>query len=156
LNRIEPGYNYGWRVSYPCDDPNPNPAYNTIPPLWYLPTAQCCVAPTGVVVYTGQQIPQWHNELFMAAANTSTLRHFYLTPDRHGVITTNVVLGASPTVDLENGPDGALWYFEWAGPTTGFLRRLVGPGGGTPTATPSPGGPTSTPGGPTSTPALNP
>ena len=48
----------------------PQPAtYNTIPPLWYLPAGQCCDAPTGITVYTGHQIPQWHNELFMAAYN---------------------------------------------------------------------------------------
>jgi glucose/arabinose dehydrogenase len=43
MNRIEAGYNYGWRASYPCDDPNPSITYNTIAPLWYLPSGQCCM-----------------------------------------------------------------------------------------------------------------
>src|SRR5205085_2071075 len=51
LNRIQAGYNYGWRANYPCDDNNPSPVYNTIPPLWYLGNGgggNCCQAPTGI------------------------------------------------------------------------------------------------------------
>src|SRR5436190_3596119 len=65
MNRIEAGFNYGWRGDYPCDDDNPDPAVNTIAPLWYLPGRNCCIAPTGITVYTGGQIPEWRNHLFM-------------------------------------------------------------------------------------------
>ena len=60
MNRIEAGNNYGWRPDYPCDDnaeAGPDPTYNTINPLWYIRSADCCVAPTGIAVYTGNQIP---------------------------------------------------------------------------------------------------
>ncbi|MEA2575166.1 MAG: hypothetical protein QOH93_2464, partial [Chloroflexia bacterium] len=77
LNRIEAGYNYGWRPSYPCDDNSPNPTYNTISPLWFLGTGSpdttaCCIAPTGVEVYTGTQILQWANNLFMCTLKSSS------------------------------------------------------------------------------------
>ncbi len=165
MNRIEAGYNYGWRASYPCDDGNPSPVYNTIPPLWHLPSAQCCEAPTGITVYSGSQIPQWQNGLFMVTYNTGKLRHFYLDPSRTFVTATNVVLGVAPNMDIETGPDGALWYMEGGGYSPGTLKRIVGSG---PTSTPAPPTntplpthtptptntplPTQTPGGPTATP----
>src|SRR5207253_6845890 len=107
---------------------NPSPQYNTIPPLWYLGTG-CCIAPTGIIVYSGDQIPQWHNELFMAGYNNGSLRHFYLDTSRTHVIATNVVQGVSVGTDLETGPDGALWYIEGGGFTRGTLKRTVGSGG---------------------------
>jgi glucose/arabinose dehydrogenase/plastocyanin len=133
MNRIEGGYNYGWRANYSCDDPNPSPVYNTIAPLWYIPNGPCCDAPTGITVYTGNQIPQWHNHLFMAAYNSSTLRHFYLDQTRTVVTATNAVEGVIAPMDLETGPDGALWYMEGGGYSVGTLKRIVGSGGGTTT-----------------------
>ena len=124
LNRIEPGYNYGWRSSYPCGDTGS--PYNTIPPLWSLPSGQCCVAPTGVHVYTGHQIPQWQGHLFMAAYNNQSLRHVYLDTSRTQATAVNVVQGVSVGTDLETGPDGALWYIEGGGYAPGTLKRIVG------------------------------
>ena len=71
VNRIEGGFNYGWRPNYPCDDESaggPDPQYNTIKPLWTNGT-RCCQAPTGIAVYTATGT-QWRNELFMAAYET--------------------------------------------------------------------------------------
>jgi hypothetical protein len=142
MNRIEAGFNYGWRSSYPCDDANPSPTYNTIPPMWFLGTGgggSCCVAPTGVVVYTGTQIPQWTGHLFMAGYNNQSLRHFYLNGDRTLATTVNVVTGVSAGMDIETGPDGAFWYIQGGGYSPGTLRRITGPGGGTtPTVTIAP------------------
>ena len=136
LNRIVGGYNYGWRDNYPCDDPNPNMEYNSILPLWFLTTSVCCEAPTGVAFYTGNAVPQWHNELFMATYNTRRLRHVYLDSTRTRPTAVNIVQGPEATSDIETGPDGALWYIEGGGYETGTLRRIVGPGGGgTPSAT---------------------
>jgi glucose/arabinose dehydrogenase len=139
MNRIEAGYNYGWRDNYPCDDEAPNgpdPEFNTIPPLWFVPNGSCCIAPVGITFYMGQQIPQWTGQLFMAANNTSELRHFYLNAQHTLVTQTNVVQGISVQGDIETGPDGALWYFD-QNPYSQFvnLKRLSGPG---PTSTPAP------------------
>lgn len=129
LNRIEAGYNYGWRANYPCDDGNPSRTFNTIPPLWHLGNGPCCEAPIGITVYTGRQIPQWQNHLFMATYNTGRLRHFYLNGDRTLVSATNVVEGVTVNMDIETGPDGALWYIEGGGYATGSIKRIVGPPG---------------------------
>jgi glucose/arabinose dehydrogenase/plastocyanin len=139
MNRIEAGYNYGWRSSYPCDDGNvggPDPAYNTIPPLWFLPSGACCEAPTGIEVYSGSNIPQWQNHLFMCSYNNSAFRHFYLTGDRLTATNVNRVNGISCNTDIETGPDGNLYYIQGGGYSNGTLMRVTGPGGGnTPTAT---------------------
>jgi glucose/arabinose dehydrogenase len=125
MNRIEARYNYGWRASYPCDDGSPSIQYNTIPPLWYVPTAQCCIAPTGIAFYTGNQIPEWRNHLFMATYNNSQLRHFYLDAGHTVLTATNVVQGVSIGTDLETGPDGALWYIQGGGYSAGTLKRIA-------------------------------
>jgi glucose/arabinose dehydrogenase len=125
LNRIVGGYNYGWRAAYPCDDANPDPQYNTIPPLWYLDTQLCCAAPTGVLVYTGTQIPQWTGHLFMTTFNGGLLLHFYLDPGRTVVTDTTIVDGVLAGMALANGPDGALWYMEGGGYRNGILKRIV-------------------------------
>lgn len=135
MNRIEGAYNYGWRAAYPCDDPNPDLRYNTILPLWYLPNGLCCEAPTGVGFYEGSQVPQWHNELFMCAYNTGAFRHMYLDATRRTLTAVNVVQGVTCNTDIETGPDGALWYIEGGGYSPGTLKKIVGPGSGSPTAT---------------------
>ncbi len=126
LNRIVGGYDYGWRDNYPCDDASPDPEYNTILPMWYIPEARCCEAPTAITIYTGDQIPEWRNQLFMATYNTRRLRHFYLDGSRTAVTTANVVTGPETTVSMATGPDGAFWYIEGGGYEIAMLRRVVG------------------------------
>jgi glucose/arabinose dehydrogenase/plastocyanin len=137
MNRIEAGFNYGWRSGYPCDDASgPDPTWNTIPPLWYLPSGACCEAPTGIEVYSGSNIPQWQNHLFMCSYNNSAFRHFYLTGDRLTATNANRVNGIACNTDIETGPDGNLYYIQGGGYSNGTLMRITGPGGGsTPTAT---------------------
>jgi glucose/arabinose dehydrogenase len=145
MNRIEPGFNYGWRASYPCDDANgPDITYNSIPPLWYQPSGSCCVAPTGLTVYTGSNIPQWQNHLFMCSYNDGALRHFYLTSDRQWATSVNRVSGVTCNMGVWTGPDGNLYYLQGGGYNNATLMRIVGTGG----ATPSPSAtntPTNTP-----------
>jgi hypothetical protein len=149
MNRIVGGYNYGWRANYPCDDGNPSPTYNTIPPLWYLPTGLCCQAPTGIEVYSGTSVPQWQNGLFMCTYNNGQLRHFSLDPTRTQVITEAVVSGVTCNMDIATGPDGAFYYIEGGGYSAGTIHRIAGTG---PTATPGVPTPSATPGLPTETP----
>jgi glucose/arabinose dehydrogenase len=148
MNRIEAGFNYGWRANYPCDDANPDPAFNTIPPLWYVGSAGCCVAPTGIEVYTGDQIPQWRNHLFMLNYKDS-IYHFYLNGDRTTLTAANRIAGTSGGLDMQTGPDGALYFIEGGGYQAGALKRFVGPGkppAATATSTPSPAPAASIPG----------
>ena len=137
MNRIEAGFNYGWRPGYPCDDANPDPRFNNIRPLWFLSSSNCCLAPTGITVYTGQQIPQWRNHLFMANYNGGVLYHYTLNADRTLAAETRIVEGVVASMDILTGPDGALYYLEGGGYQNGTLKRIVGPG--QPAATPTPG-----------------
>ncbi len=144
MNRIEAGYNYGWRANYPCDDPHPDSDYNNINPLWYAGD-DCCVAPTGIVVYNGDSIPQWKGQVFMAVY-VGNMYHFTLNGDRTLVTSAGTLRDITANLDVENGPDGALWYIEGGGYSDGTLKRLVGQGRPSPTATPQPGGPLTIPG----------
>jgi hypothetical protein len=140
MNRIEAGFNYGWRNASICEGSNPSPQYNTIRPLWWLGAGgggSCCEAPTGIEVYTGNQIPEWTGHLFMAAYNTANFRHFYLDSTRRTLTATNIVLGVDVGMDVETGPDGALWYIEGGGYGPGTLKRIVGSGAPTATVTPT-------------------
>src|SRR5436190_4335110 len=125
MNRIEAGFNYGWRGDYPCDDDNPDPAFNTIAPLWYLPGRNCCVAPTGITVYTGDQIPDWRNHLFMLNYQDG-MYHFYLNQDRTAITAVNQVADIGIGMDAETGPDGAFYFIQGGGYQAGSLRRIVG------------------------------
>ena len=153
LNRIEAGFNYGWRPGYLCDDQDPgglDPQYNTIPPLWTSGQGDGGrKVPTGITVYTGNQIPQWRNDLFMATyQQPRRLYHFSLNADRTALTAANVVPEVLAHMDLETGPDGALWYIQGGGFEEGTLKRLVSTGSAptpqaSPTATVVPGTPAS-------------
>ncbi|MEA2575650.1 MAG: aldose sugar dehydrogenase [Chloroflexia bacterium] len=159
LNRIEPTYNYGWRANYPCDDSKPggpDPQFNTMPPLWTNGQG-CCIAPTGITVYTGNQVPQWRDDLFMAAYEHPGLYHFYFNADRTAVTKMNLVEGVPAMMDIETGPDGALWFIDGGGYTDGILKRIVGSGGaGTAATATPPANATASPASPSATEAPNP
>lgn len=115
VNRIEAGFNYGWRENYQCAGDTPDPAYNTIPPLW-VAQGPCCPVPTGITVYTGNQIPQWRDGLFMATYQAPRrLYHFSLNADRTALTAVNTVPEVFANMDIATGPDGALWYIEGGG-----------------------------------------
>ncbi len=137
LNRVEAGWDYGWRGSYPCDDPDPggpDPAYNTIAPLWYVPLGLCCLAPTGVEVYSGTMIPEWQNELFMCTYADGVFHHMYLSEDRLTLAGSARVDGVECNMDIETAPDGSLYYIQGGGVYYGLVMRLARDGG-LPTAT---------------------
>jgi hypothetical protein len=126
MNRIEAGGNYGWRPDYPCDDSDtPDPYYNSILPLWHTIGDECCVAPTGIEVYTGDRIPDWRNHLFMATYNLGGLLHFTLSADRTTVTSARIVDGVKANTDLLTGPDGAFYYIEGGGWGEGTLKRII-------------------------------
>jgi glucose/arabinose dehydrogenase len=149
LNRVEAGYNYGWRPDYPCDDGNPDPEFNTIPPFFYLGEEPCCIAPTGVAVYTGDQIPQWKDHLFMSSYNNGSLYHFVPDASRTTPLSVGIIDGVKANMTVVNGPGGALYYIEGGAYEDGTLKRVVGGSAeltptSTPTSIPSPT-PTATP-----------
>jgi glucose/arabinose dehydrogenase/plastocyanin len=138
MNRIEGGYNYGWRAGYPCDDANPSPTYNTIWPQWFLGTGgagPCCQAPTGAHFYRGSAVPQWTNDLFMCSYNDGALRHFYLNAQRTDTLVVARVTGVTCNMDIETGPDGAFYYIQGGGYAVGTLYKILVPGAVSPTPT---------------------
>ena len=113
VNRVLPGYNYGWRAGYePCDDfspDGPDPAYNTIPPLIAWPYS---AVPTGVTFYRGDLFPEWKNDLFVCHWKTGELHHFKLNGARTAIAAHTVVEGVVCHVDIETGNAGALYFFR--------------------------------------------
>jgi hypothetical protein len=105
--------------------------------MWSLQEGQCCQAPTGAQVFTGTAISRWTNDLFMCTYNNGALRHFYLDSTRTQAIKVATVMGVTCNMDLESGPDGALYYIEGGGYTNGALYKIYVPGEITPTALPT-------------------
>ena len=73
INIIEPGKNYGWGVItmgvQPGITKRSEPGMEQ-PIVYYTPT----IAPSGMVFYTGNQYPQWKNNLFVSALAGQQLR----------------------------------------------------------------------------------
>ncbi len=109
LNLIVPGGNYGWRDGFPCDDTNPQNPEKYIYPIWSITPTE---APTGVAVYTGWQIPEWRGQVFFCAWKTGKMRRVILDAGRSRLSAVRDVnlQGQSCTIEVENGPDGALYF----------------------------------------------
>lgn len=120
LNLILAGGNYGWRLGYPCDDNAPRDSGTYIYPLWHTTPTE---APTGVAVYTGHHIPQWHSQVFFCMWNTGKMRRVILDPTRSYVLGVREVdlKGQTCNIEVENGPDGTLYFTNQNG-----IFRIVG------------------------------
>lgn len=118
INLLVPGGNYGWPVCIgPCDPPDPR----YIDPQWgWTPV----IAPTAVKFYSGNQIPQWRNQLFMCSFLDRQLRHLILDAGRQNIVQETIVEGVPCTLDMEIGPDGSIYYIEGGGWSNGTLHRL--------------------------------
>ena len=79
INLLHRGANYGWpfRTSGKYRAPNFEPAVpenmTLTPPKWFW---QHTVAPTGAVFYTGNEFPEWHNDLLVAGLSRGSLWRF--------------------------------------------------------------------------------
>jgi len=118
VNRVLPGYNYGWRSGYPiCDNTSgdgPDAAFNTIAPLFNWAFS---AVPTGVMFYHGNLFPEWKNDLFVCHWKSGELHHFKLNAARAAIVSHTIlsdpVLGTSLChVDIENEPSGRLYFIR--------------------------------------------
>jgi aldose sugar dehydrogenase len=113
INRIQPGHNYGWPViGYGLEysgqkvgegitqkDGMEQPVYYWDPVL----------SPSGITFYSGNQIPEWKNNLFVAGLNSNHIARL--------VIQNNSVTGEERLLanegqrfrDVAEGKDGALY-----------------------------------------------
>jgi len=112
LNLVEPGGNYGWRTEGLCEDQILGSDYAYKRPLvsWTPP-----ISPTGIMFYTGNEFPQWKNEILLCAYNMGRL--VTLKPDESG----SKILGgdlrwelgnAHCATDIAQGPDGNIYFFD--------------------------------------------
>lgn len=101
INILKPGANYGWPVIH-----HRQTREGMESPLQeYTPA----VAPSGIAFYTGNKIPQWKNDLFVATLAGATL--FRLTIDANGRLTNEEKLYEDKygrLRDVGNAPDGTL------------------------------------------------
>lgn len=121
LNLILAGGNYGWRPNYPCDDAAPQALGQYIYPLWHITPTE---APTGVAVYHGDQFAAWQGQVFFCMWKTGKMRRAIIDSTRNyllGVREVNL-LGQTCTLDVEDGPDGALYFTNQNG-----IYRIVNP-----------------------------
>jgi glucose/arabinose dehydrogenase len=103
VNALEPGGNYGFPTYEGFGN---DPKYKD--PVWS--SGSRTIGPTGLVFYTGDQIPQFQGDLFFCAINTGALTRLRLGgPDRRSVEGGEEVVN-NCHLDVVNGPDGALYY----------------------------------------------
>jgi glucose/arabinose dehydrogenase len=121
VNLILPGYNYGWNEEYSCDDPDRvRPELNTIPPMLVWKETN---APTGIIVYTGDDFPEWYGDVFFCTYD-GVLHHLELNETRDAFRTHKWIPGMFCQTDLINGPDGSLYFLEGGGYSDGTLKRI--------------------------------
>ena len=101
MNILKPGANYGWPVIHHrlTREGMESPLQEWTP----------AVAPSGIAFYTGDKIPQWKNDLFIATLAGATL--FRLTIDTNGRLTNTEKLLEDKygrLRDVGNAPDGTL------------------------------------------------
>ena len=122
INLVLAGYNYGWEQGYVCSNEAPaNPEINTIPPLLsWTPTT----APTAIIVYTGDDFPEWYGDLFFCSFQDSLLHRLELNESRDAIIKHTSINGMFCQVDLFNGPAGALYFLEGGAFAEGRVKRL--------------------------------
>ena len=122
INLVLPGHNYGWKNHYDCTDPaRYGPETNTIPPLlsW-----DGTVSPTGIMVYTGDDFPQWYGDVFFCSYVDGLLHHMEMNRERTAFVNHHSINGLFCQTDIINGPDGDIYFLEGGGFGPGTLKRL--------------------------------
>ena len=118
LNRIEPSQDYGWGSIEP--DTCPYPDSQGIPPLWEWNPS---IAPTGMLFYTGDILPELNGHLLMCAFNSGQIYRIELSEDGETVTDATGLrlgdLGPYCQLDLAQGADGSLYTA-----TTSFILRI--------------------------------
>ena len=120
LNLIKPGNNYGWPVitygieymGAPIGDPVIQQKEGMEQPVYYWDPV---LSPSGMTFYTGTNIPEWENNLFMGGLNSDHIARL--------VIEDNRVVGEERLLadkgerfrDVIQGNDGALYTITDAG-----------------------------------------
>ena len=113
INRIRAGLDYGWRQDGLCEDnnlPDDYPDRFEPPIVSFTPT----ISPTGIMFYTGDVFPEWHNYMFYCAYNLGRMYYINLGDDGKTVETAGTVETgyARCAVDITTGPDGNIYFSD--------------------------------------------
>jgi YVTN family beta-propeller protein len=106
IDLITRGSNYGWPPTGYKDKAgivDPLGVFNPV------------LAPTGLAFYTGSQIPQWTNDILYCNYHQGQLRRIHLAPVSFDRIVSEEIVTQGCTVDVESGPDGAVYYSNSSG-----------------------------------------
>src|SRR5207249_6815320 len=81
---------------------------NPVLPIWYWRTTIC---PTNAAIYGGPYFPAYRGDLFMGDCNTRTFRRLHLVPPNYDTVDLDTPVWLAPDIilDVEVGPDGAIW-----------------------------------------------
>ncbi|NEQ96349.1 MAG: PQQ-dependent sugar dehydrogenase [Cyanothece sp. SIO2G6] len=111
LNLLEPGQNYGWPLvthsrEYTGGEISPDRSRpGMVDPLVVWTPA---IAPSGLTVYRGDQIPQWQGNVFAGGLVSRAIQRFEL--DEAGNITGQDSIAIGQRVrDVRQGPDGLIY-----------------------------------------------
>lgn len=136
LNRIARGANYGWPIATlgraydGSDHPAPMQAEGVTDPLVaWLPS----IAPSGMVVYSGDAFPAWRGNVFVGSgrrgeiANTGGLERLVFNADWGELRRETLLTELHQRVrDVAQGPDGLI-YVLIDGPDMAVLRLSPAP-----------------------------
>lgn len=123
VNRVLPGFNYGWGENYVCAGTDLIGGLRLYAPplLSYTPT----IAPTGIVIYDHPAAPAWQGDVFFCGWNFGEMFHAVLN-EASRIERVNVLDlgGVTCRLDIAVGPEGAL-YFGTVDENGGAIYRLV-------------------------------
>ncbi|MBL4622035.1 MAG: PQQ-dependent sugar dehydrogenase [Immundisolibacteraceae bacterium] len=113
LNRIQAGGNYGWPEDYGRTNGSSNKPGDSITQQRQTPILlwDQSIAPAGLLVYRGDKLPRWRNQLFVAALAGESLVRVALD-DRGDPVDQEVLFkGEFGRIRaVAEGPDGYLYF----------------------------------------------
>lgn len=123
LNRPEKGRNYGWPViTYGTDYNGSRIGSGTAQsgmeqPVYFWDPV---IAPSGMIVYTGDVFPEWKGDIFVGSMSPGALVRLELTNGR--ITKEERYLGGDRIRDVQQGPDGFIYVVTDA--RDGKLMRI--------------------------------
>ena len=111
LNRVDPGENYGWPVVTHSQEysggeiSSERSRPGMVDPLIVWTPA---IAPSGLMLYRGDQFPQWQGDLFAGGLVSRDIRRIEL--DETGAVVSQTPISIGQRVrDVRQGPDGLIY-----------------------------------------------